>query len=108
VDGKDHFKWPLMKNGLFTTLLMYLDALDTHPPFQHRKIWKWKLPLKIKFFSLVSSEGHCLDKRQPCEEKLERELEVCLLQFERNYSSPLYRLPLSKYDLEVYFSMQLI
>jgi hypothetical protein len=25
---------------------MYLDALDTYPPFQHRKIRKWKIPLK--------------------------------------------------------------
>jgi hypothetical protein len=38
VDGKDHFKCPLTKNGLFTVRSMYLDALDTHPPFQHRKI----------------------------------------------------------------------
>jgi hypothetical protein len=58
---------------------MYLDVLDTHPPFQHRKIWKWKLALKIKNFSLVPSEGRCFDKRQPCEEKLEGESEVCLL-----------------------------
>jgi hypothetical protein len=28
---------------------------------------------------LVSSEGRRFDKRQPCEEKLERESEVCLL-----------------------------
>jgi hypothetical protein len=40
VDGKDHFKWPLTKNDLFTVRSMYLDALDTHPPFQPRKIWK--------------------------------------------------------------------
>jgi hypothetical protein len=38
VDGKDYFKWPLTKNDFFTVSSMYLDALDTHPPFQHRKI----------------------------------------------------------------------
>jgi hypothetical protein len=42
VDGKDYFKWPLTKNNFFTVRSMYLDALDTHLPFQHRKIWKWK------------------------------------------------------------------
>jgi hypothetical protein len=62
VDGKDHFKWPLTKNGLFTILLMYLDALDTHPPFHHRKIWKWKLPLKIKFFLWFLQRGIVLTK----------------------------------------------
>jgi hypothetical protein len=50
VDGKDYFKWPLTKNSFFTVRSMYLDALDTHPPFRHRKIWKWKLPLKLKIF----------------------------------------------------------
>jgi hypothetical protein len=79
VDGKDYFKWPLTKNGVFTVRSMYLNALDTHPPFQHRKIWKWKIPLKNQNFPLVSSEGRRFDKRQPCEEKLERESKVCLL-----------------------------
>jgi hypothetical protein len=79
VDGNDHFKWLLTKSGLFTVRSMYLHTIDTHPPFQHNKIWKWRLPLRIKFFSLVSSERCRFDKRQSCEEKLERESEVCLL-----------------------------
>jgi hypothetical protein len=62
VDGKDHFKWPLTKNDLFTVRSMYLDALDTHPPFQPRKIWKWKLPLKIKIFLWFLQRGVILTK----------------------------------------------
>jgi hypothetical protein len=31
-------------------LKIFTYALDTHPPFQYREIWKWKLPLKIKIF----------------------------------------------------------
>jgi hypothetical protein len=62
VDGKDHFKWPLMKNILFTVRSMYLDALDADPPFQHRKIWKWKLPLKIKNFLWFLQRGVVLTK----------------------------------------------
>jgi hypothetical protein len=38
VDGKDYFRWRLTKNSLFTVRSMYIDALDTHPLFQHRKI----------------------------------------------------------------------
>jgi hypothetical protein len=78
VDDKDCFKWLLTKNGFFTVRSTYLDAIDTHPPFQHNKIWKC-ITSKNQYFSLVSSEGCRFDKRQPCEEKLERELEVCLL-----------------------------
>jgi hypothetical protein len=47
---------------LFTVRSMYLDALDTHPPFQHRKIWKWKLPLKIKVFLWFLQKGVVLTK----------------------------------------------
>jgi hypothetical protein len=41
---------------------MYIDALDTHPRFQHRKIWKWKLPLKIKIFLWFLQKGVVLTK----------------------------------------------
>jgi hypothetical protein len=62
VDGKDCFKWLLTKNGFFTVQSMYLDAIDTHPPFQHKKIWKWKLPLKIKNFLWFLQKGVILTK----------------------------------------------
>jgi hypothetical protein len=62
VDGKDYFEWPLMKNGVFTVRSMYLDALDTHPLFQHRKIWKWKIALKIKIFLWFLQKGIVLTK----------------------------------------------
>jgi hypothetical protein len=78
VDGKYYFKWQLTKNGFFTVRSMYLDALDTHPPFQHRKIWKWKLPLKIKIFLWFLQKGVVLTKDNLAH-KLERESEVCLL-----------------------------
>jgi hypothetical protein len=50
VDDKDYFKWRLTKSGFFTIRSLYLHDIDIHPPFQHRKIWKWKIPLKIKIF----------------------------------------------------------
>jgi hypothetical protein len=62
VDGNDYFKWLLTKNGLFTVRSMYLHAVDTHPPFQHKKIWKWKLSLKIKIFIWFLQKGVVLTK----------------------------------------------
>jgi hypothetical protein len=41
---------------------MYLDAIDTHPPFQHRKIWKWKIPLNIRIFLWFLQKGVVLTK----------------------------------------------
>jgi hypothetical protein len=79
VDDKGYFKWRPTKSGFFTVRSLYLHDIDTHPPFQHRKIWKWKIPLNIKIFPSVSSEGGRFDERQPCKEKLEREPAMCLL-----------------------------
>jgi hypothetical protein len=59
---KDCFKWLLTKNGFFTVRSMYLDAIDTHLPFQHKKIWKWKLPLKIKDSLWFLQKGVVLTK----------------------------------------------
>ena len=62
VDGKDYFKWLLTKSGLFSVRSMYLDAIDTNPPFRHRRIWKWKIPLKIKIFLWFLQRGVILTK----------------------------------------------
>jgi hypothetical protein len=62
VDGKYYFKWLLTKSGFFMVRSMYLDGIDTNPPFQHRKIWKWKVPLKIKIFLWFLQKGVVLTK----------------------------------------------
>jgi hypothetical protein len=62
VDDKDYFKWRLTKSGVFTVQSLYLHDIDTHPPFQHRKIWKWKIPLKIKIFLWFLQKGVVLTK----------------------------------------------
>jgi hypothetical protein len=41
---------------------LYLHDIDTHPPFQHRKIWKWKIPLKIEIFLWFLHKGVILTK----------------------------------------------
>jgi exonuclease III len=62
VQGTDYFKWTLTKSGLFTVRSMYRDAMDNHPPFQHKKIWKYKIPLKIKIFLWFLRKGVILTK----------------------------------------------
>jgi hypothetical protein len=57
VDNKDYFKWMLTKSGFFTVRSLYLHDIDTHTSFQHRKIWKWKMPLKIKIFLWFLQKG---------------------------------------------------
>jgi hypothetical protein len=50
VGGSDYFRWNLTKSGLFSVRSLYLHLIDTQPPFLHRKLWKIKIPLKIKIF----------------------------------------------------------
>jgi hypothetical protein len=50
VEGADYFKWSLTKSGLYTVRSLYRHLIDTHPPFGHGRIWKMKIPLKIKIF----------------------------------------------------------
>jgi exonuclease III len=62
VEGSDYFKWNLTSSGLFSVRSMYLHLIDTQPPFQHRKIWKMKTPLKIKIFLWFLQRGVILTK----------------------------------------------
>jgi hypothetical protein len=50
TDDSDYFKWSLNKSGLYTARSLYQHLIDTQPPFHHRKIWKMRIPLKIKNF----------------------------------------------------------
>jgi hypothetical protein len=49
-EGSDTFRWDLTQTGKFSVKLMYSYLINTSPPFQHKKIWKLKIPLKIKIF----------------------------------------------------------
>jgi hypothetical protein len=48
--GSYYFKWSLNRSDLYTVQSLYQHLIDTQPPFHHRKIWKMRIPLKIKFF----------------------------------------------------------
>jgi hypothetical protein len=54
-DERDTVSWDLHRTGQFSTRSMYLKLMNHDTPFRHKLIWKLKLPLKIKIFSLVPS-----------------------------------------------------
>ena len=62
VDGLDYFRWNLTKSGLFSVRSLYLHLIDTPPPFLHKKLWKIKIPLKIKIFLWFLQRGVILTK----------------------------------------------
>jgi hypothetical protein len=62
VEGSDYFKWSLTKSGLYTVRSLYRHLIDTHPPFRHGRIWKMKIPLKIKIFLWFLQRGVVLTK----------------------------------------------
>jgi hypothetical protein len=57
TEGSNFLKWNLTKSGLFTVRSLYDHLIDTHPPLRHRKIWKMRIPLKIKIFFWFLQRG---------------------------------------------------
>jgi hypothetical protein len=49
LENDDTFHWNLSESGLFTVKSMYLDLLDGNAG-DAKKIWKIKVPLKIRIF----------------------------------------------------------
>jgi hypothetical protein len=62
TEGSDLLKWSLTKSGLFTVRSLYHHLIDTNPPFQHWKIWKMRIPLKIRIFLWFLQRGVVLTK----------------------------------------------
>jgi hypothetical protein len=62
TEGSDYFKWSINKPGLYTVRSLYHHLIDTQPLFHHRKIWKMRIPLKIKIFLSFIQSGVILTK----------------------------------------------
>ena len=62
VEGSDTFRWNLTKSGLYYVQSLYLHLINTQPLFQHKMIWKLKIPLKIKIFLWYLQRGVVLTK----------------------------------------------
>ena len=62
VEGSDYFRWRLTNSGLFSVRSLYLHNMERQTPFRHKKIWKMKIPLKIKIFFWFLQRGVVLTK----------------------------------------------
>lgn len=54
--------WNLTKNGMFTAKSFYLALQSKGVKFPYRKLWKLKIPLKIKVFVLLLIKNKILTK----------------------------------------------
>jgi len=82
VEGSDYFKWNLTTSGLYSIRSLYLHLIDTHHPFYHKKLWKLKIPLKIKIFLWFLQKGVILTKDNLARRNWKKESEMYLLQYE--------------------------
>jgi hypothetical protein len=61
--GPDEFRWNLHENGLFSVHSMYNALTQPVVPIDNnKKIWKMKIPLKIKIFAWYLRRGVILTK----------------------------------------------
>ena len=77
VDGSDTFRWNLTKFGLYTVRSYYLHLINNQPPFQHKMIWKLKIPLKIKIFLWFLQRGVVLIKDNLAKKKWKGSKKYC-------------------------------
>ena len=47
---RDEFKWNLDQAGVFTVKSHYLGLMHQNIPYTNKKLWKFKIPLKINIF----------------------------------------------------------
>ena len=61
--GSDEFRWTLTNNERFSVDSMYRALIQYEVPVDgHEKLWKMKMPLKIKIFSWYARRGVILTK----------------------------------------------
>jgi hypothetical protein len=64
-DGHDEFRWNLHENGKFSVAFIYNALILPHVPIDkvsNDKLWKLKLPLRIKVFGWYLRKGVILTK----------------------------------------------
>ncbi len=59
---QDEFRWNLTPNGVFSVNSLYLALVHTGIPNINRRIWKIKVPLKVKIFLWYLRRGVTLTK----------------------------------------------
>jgi hypothetical protein len=63
MDRLDEFHWNLKMNQKITLESMYRALVDTNIPVDNnQKIWKMKVPLKVKIFAWHLEKGVVLTK----------------------------------------------
>lgn len=58
----DKIWWNLTKNGIFTVKSLYSALKTQHYAFPHKKVWKFKIPLKIEVFLWLFLKNKILTK----------------------------------------------
>ena len=58
----DKFRWNLHQNGKFTVKSMYDAMVHSDVPVDNRKLWKLKMPLRVKIFLWFLNRGVILTR----------------------------------------------
>ena len=61
-DEPDTFRWKLHQNGKFSVKSMYDAMVHNEVPIDNRKLWKLKIPLRVKIFLWFMNRGVILTR----------------------------------------------
>lgn len=79
-EEKDRAKWDLEKSGVFSVKSIYKLLCKYEYGQNFKKIWKAKMPLKIKIFMWLVSQDAILTKDNLCKRKWKGEKSVPFVQ----------------------------
>ena len=77
TDANDSFKWTLTQNSVFTVKSMYRDLMLTNSIPCNSRVWKIKVPLKIKIFLWYLQKGVILTKDNLLKRRWKGESKCC-------------------------------
>ena len=78
--GPDEFRWNLLSNGKFSVDSMYRAMINSDVPVDNnKKIWKLRIPLKLKIFAWYLRKGVILTKDNLVKRNWHGSTKMCFL-----------------------------
>jgi hypothetical protein len=92
----DEFRWNLLRSGQFSVKSHYLALIHSDIPNLNRRLWKLKVPLKIKIFLWYLRRGVILTKDNLAKRNWQGSVQCCFCHKDETIQHLLFDCPLAR------------
>jgi hypothetical protein len=92
----DEFRWNLLRSGQFSVKSHYLALIHSDVPNLNRRLWKLKVPLKIKIFLWYLRRGVILTKDNLAKRNWQGSVQCCFCHKDETIQHLLFDCPLAR------------